>query len=204
MPAEIGLTGNIGAGKSTVARWLARRGALVLDADAMASEALAEPDTIARIVEAFGTDVAPDGEIDRAALADVVFGDPGARRRLEAIVHPRVASRREAAVRAARARRPPPPVIVHDVPLLFEAGLAEEMDAVLLVDAPLEQRVSRVVERSGSDPDEVRRRDAAQGPAERKRERADLVVDNEGDLATLEARLERLWPRLLAIAGEPN
>jgi dephospho-CoA kinase len=204
MPAEIGLTGNIGAGKSTVARLFARRGAVVIDADALASEALAEPETVARIAAAFGEEVAPGGRVDRAALAERVFADEAARRRLEAIVHPRVAALREARAREARARRPAPPLIVHDVPLLFEAGLAEAMDAVVVVDAPLATRVARVASRSGLDPDEIRRRDAAQWPAERKRARADVVLDNAGDEAWLEEQLDRAWPALVAAGGSDS
>lgn len=198
MPAEIGLTGNIGAGKSTAARLFARRGAVVIDADALAGEALAEPETVARIVAAFGDEVAPGGRIDRAKLAERVFDDEAARRRLEAIVHPRVAGLRAARAREARARRPAPALIVHDVPLLFEAGLAEEMDAVVVVDAPLATRVARVATLRGLSPDEVRRRDAAQWPAEAKRARADVVLDNSGDEASLEKQLERAWPTLVA------
>lgn len=205
MPAEIGLTGNIGAGKSTVARLFARRGAVVIDADALAGEALAEPETVARIAAAFGAEVAPAGRVDRAALAERVFDDEAARRRLEAIVHPRVAALRHARAREARGRRPPPALIVHDVPLLFEAGLADEMDAVVVVDAPLATRAARVAARSGLDPDAVRRRDAAQWPAERKRARADVVLDNSGDEAWLEEQLDRAWPTLVAAGrSEPD
>lgn len=196
MPAVIGLTGNIGSGKSTVARLLAERGAVVIDADELAGEALAEPDTVDRIARAFGEETAPEGRVDRAALASRVFDDAEARRRLEAIVHPRVAALREEAERTARARRPPAPLIVHDVPLLFEAGLAEAMDATVVVDAPLATRVARVVARSGLDPDEVRSRDAAQWPAERKRALADVVLDNSGSPGALAAQIDAVWPRL--------
>ena len=202
MTVHVGLTGNIGAGKSTVARLLAKRGAAVIDADELASEVLAQPDTVRAIREAFGPDVVDDGRVDRAALARRVFADAAARRRLEAIVHPRVAELQTARAEALSERRPPPPMIVHDVPLLFEAGLAEAMDAVVVVDAPLQTRIERVVAGRGLDAEEVRRRDAAQWPAERKRAQADVVIENDGDPRRLEARVAEAWPRLLAAAHQ--
>lgn len=202
MTVHVGLTGNIGAGKSTVARLLAQRGAVVIDADELASEVLARPDTVRAIREAFGPDVVDDGRVDRAALARRVFQDEAARRRLEAIVHPRVAALDQARATAASERRPPPAMIVHDIPLLFEAGLAETMDAVAVVDAPLETRIERVVSARGLDAEEVRRRDAAQWPPERKRAQADVVIENDGDPRRLEARVAEAWSRLLAAAHQ--
>lgn len=203
MTVQIGLTGNIGAGKSTVARLLARQGAVVIDADELASEVLAQADTVGAIREAFGGGVVDaDGRVDRTALARHVFQDEAALRRLEAIVHPRVAELDAVRAKAASARRPPPPMVVHDVPLLFEAGLAEAMDAVVVVDAPLEDRVDRVVSARGLDAAEVRRRDAAQWPAQRKRAQADVVIENDGDPRRLEARVAEAWPRLLAFAHQ--
>jgi len=202
MTIHIGLTGNIGSGKSTVARLLAQRGAAVIDADELASEVLTQPETVRTIGEAFGPDVVDDGRVDRAALARRVFRDEAARRRLEAIVHPRVAALDAARATALSERRPPPPMIVHDVPLLFEAGLAASMDAVVVVDAPLETRIERVVSGRGLDPGEVRRRDAAQWPPERKRAQADVVIENDGDPRRLEARVAEAWPRLLAAAHQ--
>jgi len=202
MTVHVGLTGNIGAGKSTVARLLAKRGAAVIDADELASEVLAQPDTVRAIREAFGPDVVDDGRVDRAALARRVFADAAARRRLEAIVHPRVAELQAARAEVLSERRPAPPMIVHDVPLLFEAGLAEAMDAVVVVDAPLQTRIERVVAARGLDAEEVRRRDAAQWPAERKRAQADVVIENDGDPRRLEARVAEAWPLLLAAAHQ--
>jgi dephospho-CoA kinase len=199
MPPEIGLTGAIGAGKSTVARLLAERGAEVIDADALARQALEEPATVRRVAAALGPEVVSDGRIDRAAVAAKVFGDAEARRRLEAIVHPRVAALRRARVRAARARRPPPPLLVHDVPLLFETGLDRAMDLVVVVDAPREVRLARARDRMGAA--EMARREAAQWSAARKRAHADVVIDNGGDLADLRARVARAWPRLRDAGG---
>ncbi len=192
-PLEVGLTGSIGAGKSTVARALARRGAVVIDADALARAATEDPAVLERIAAELGDDLVRDGRLDRAATAARVFDDPEAREVLNAIVHPRVAEERETRVREARARRPAPPVIVHDVPLLFEVGLDEDVDLTVAVAAPLATRIARVVERSGLDADEVRRRDASQMPQHEKVARADVVIDNGGDEAALEAQLDRLW-----------
>lgn len=201
MTAEIGLTGNVGAGKSTVARMLARRGAVIIDADALARRATEERDTLARIEAAFGPDLVKEGTLDRAALARRVFEDAEARARLEAIVHPRVDTlRREAAARA-RLRTPAPVLIVHDVPLLFETGLGAAFDLVVFVDAPLEVRVARVARRSGWEPAEIRRRDAAQMSARRKRTSADVVLWNGGGEAALAARVTQVWPRLRAACG---
>jgi dephospho-CoA kinase len=203
MTVEIGLTGSIGAGKSTVARLLERRGAVVIDADALARRALEEPEVVGRIRARFGAEVAPGGTVERAALADRVFGDDAARRDLEAIVHPRVRAAAQRASDAARSRPHPPPLIVHDVPLLFESGRPHRYDAVLVVDAPLEARVARVVARSGWTPEQVRARDAAQMPAARKRALADVVIDNGADLQALEAQVDAAWPRLLG-AGDAS
>jgi len=197
MPAQIGLTGAIGAGKSTVARLLAEHGALVIDADALARRALEESGTVDRVAAALGAGVVTDGRLDRAALADRVFADPDARRRLEAIVHPRVGELREARVREALARPAPPPVLVHDVPLLFETGLDREMDLVVVVDAPRRVRRARVEAAGRMDAAELSRREAAQWSPARKRAHADVVIDNGDDVSDLRARVARVWPRLL-------
>jgi dephospho-CoA kinase len=197
MPAHVGLTGAIGAGKTTVARLLAEQGAVVIDADALARRALEETRTVERVADAFGAGVVTDGRIDRAALAERAFGDPDARRRLEAIVHPRVAELREARVREALAASERPPVVVHDVPLLFETGLDREMDLVVVVDAPRRVRRARVEAAGRMDAAELSRREAAQWPPARKRALADVVIDNGGDVGDLRARVARVWPRLV-------
>jgi dephospho-CoA kinase len=199
-PPRIGLTGSVGAGKSSVARRLAERGALVIDADALARRATEDPEVLARIAAELGPGLVVDGRLDRAATARRVFGDPGARRRLEAIVHPWVRSAGAAAEAAAMAAATPPPVIVHDVPLLFENGLDAGMDATVVVDAPFAARAARLAARSGMDEAAVRARDAAQwGPAEKAR-RATFVIDNGGDEEALDAAVAELWPRLLEVA----
>lgn len=195
----IGLTGSIGAGKSTVARGLIARGAELVDADVLAREATADPAVLSAIRARFGEDVVTGGVLDRGALGRRVFADPEAREALNAIVHPWV--RRASAERVAelRARRPPPPVILLDIPLLYENGLERTVDAVVVVDAPLEQRVARVMRRSGLPAAEVRARDAAQMPAAEKRARADFVVLNDAGLDELDGRLGELWEALVGL-----
>jgi dephospho-CoA kinase len=196
-PLRVGLTGNIGSGKSTVARLLRERGAAVIDADALARAATEDPDVLARIAASLGEDLVVDGRLDRAATAARVFGDAAALARLNAIVHPWVRARSAERERELSDAVPPPPVIVHDVPLLYENGLDAAMDAVVVVDAPLETRLRRVAERSGVSIDELRARDAAQLPLEEKVARADFVVGNAGDLRELRVAVKALWAELL-------
>ncbi len=196
----VGLTGGIGTGKSTVARMLARRGAVVVDADDLARRAVA-PGTPghARVVARFGRGIlGPDGAIDRKRLADVVFSDPAARRDLEAIVHPEVA--RMFAEEAAR-HRGTDRIVVYVAPLLVEAGRADEFDVLVVVTAPEEAQVERLVRGRGMTEGEVRARIAAQLPQEEKAARADVVLDNGGSIEELERQVEELWRALRARAG---
>jgi len=199
-PPRIGLTGSVGAGKSSVAQRLAERGALVIDADALARRATEDPEVLARIAAELGPDLVVDGRLDRAATARRVFGDADARRRLEAIVHPWVRRAAAATEAAAMAVTTPPPLIVHDVPLLFENGLDAGMDATVVVDAPFEVRAARLAARSGMDEEAVRARDAAQWDPAEKARRATFVVDNGGDESALDAAVAELWPLLLQAA----
>lgn len=191
---QVGLTGGIGAGKSTVARLLAARGARVVDADRLAREAVAPGSPgLAEVVAAFGpTVLAPDGTLDRARLAATVFADPRARRRLDAIVHPRVG----AATAQLLASLPPDAVVVHDVPLLVENDLAGRYDLVVVVDAPVEVQEARLVEQRGMAPADARARIAAQASREQRRRVADVVLDNTGSLADLADQVDRLWQRI--------
>jgi dephospho-CoA kinase len=187
---RIGLTGGIGSGKSTVSALLAARGAVIVDADRIAREVV-EPGTpgLARIVEAFGEGVlAPDGSLDRAALAAVVFAEPEARRQLDGIVHPLVRARAAELARAA----PPDAVVVNDVPLLVETGQAYSYDLVLVVQADPATRVSRLVQR-GLTAEDARARMEAQASDEERRAIADVVLDNSGTPEDLAEQVDRFW-----------
>lgn len=187
---RIGLTGGIGSGKSTVSSLLAARGAVVVDADVIAREVV-QPGTpgLAAIVEAFGDGVlGDDGSLDRPALAAVVFADPDARVRLDAIVHPLVRARS----REILAGLAPDAVVVNDVPLLVETGQAGSYDVVLVVQADAETRVARLVQR-GLTASDAKARMAAQASDEERRAVADVVLDNSGTPDELAAQVDRFW-----------
>jgi dephospho-CoA kinase len=195
----VGLTGGIGSGKSTVARLLSVRGAVVFVADALAREVV-EPGTpgFDRVVEAFGTEVlTPQGALDRAALARVVFDDAERRRALEAIVHPEVARRfAEEVDRYAVTDA----VVVYAVPLLVERGLGPAFDVVLTVSAPEDARIARVVAERGSNPGDVRARIASQVGDDARAAVADLVIDNAGTPDDLVRAVDDAWSFLRARA----
>jgi dephospho-CoA kinase len=187
---RIGLTGGIGSGKSTVAGLLAERGAVVIDADRIAREVV-EPGTpgLAAVVEAFGDGIlAADGSLDRPALAAVVFTDAEARARLDGIVHPLVRDRAVQLAAAAAADA----VLVNDVPLLVETGQAGSYDLVLVVEADLDTRLARLVDR-GVPEDDARARIAAQATDEQRRAVADVVLDNSGTREQLAEQVARVW-----------
>lgn len=190
---RVGLTGNIASGKSTVARLWAGKGAWLIDADELARRAVAPgSQALARIVHEFGPQLLDAaGELDRAAMRRIAFGDAEARRRLEAIVHPEVGRLRaeeERRARAAGAR-----VVVHDIPLLFEVGLERDFDVLVLVDAPAELRLRRLMRARNLSEPEARAMLQAQMPAAEKRARADYVIQNDGTLEQLAARAEEVW-----------
>ena len=199
---RVGLTGGIGSGKSTVAELLAAHGAVIVDADAIAREVLA-PGTpgLAEVVAEFGPGVlAVDGSLDRAALGRTVFADPARLRRLEAITHPKVALESRRRLGAA----PADAVVVYDVPLLVEKGLAAAHDVVVVVVAPLAARLARLAAR-GVDEQTARARVAAQADDDQRRAVADFVLDNSGDLPALERAVEGLWQALLErVRGGPD
>jgi dephospho-CoA kinase len=187
---RIGLTGGIGSGKSTVAALLVQHGARLIDADRIAREVV-EPGTpgLAAVVAEFGEGVLTgDGALDRPALAGLVFGDPAARARLDAVVHPLVRAR--AAELAAAA--PADAIVVHDVPLLVETGQAGSYDLVLVVETAPETRVARLVDR-GLTADDARARIASQATDEQRRAVADVVLRNDGDREALAAQVGRFW-----------
>jgi dephospho-CoA kinase len=198
----VGLTGNIASGKSTVSRMLSERGATIIDADVLARRAveLGTPG-YERIVERWGEAVlAPDGHLDRAALRRIVFSNPDELEQLNAIVHPEVERMRDRLVRDARERGDR--IVVADIPLLFERHLGDNFDRIILVDASREIRLERLVTDRGLREPEAMDMIAAQMPAELKRARADLVIDNDGTLEALERRVEATWATLLQAERE--
>ena len=193
----VGLTGNIASGKSTVAQMLSERGATIIDADVLARHAV-EPGTpgYLGIVERWGHAVlGPDGRLDRAALRGIVFSNPDELEQLNAIVHPEVERMRDDLVREARERGER--IVVADIPLLFERHLGENFDRIILVDAPRPLRLERLVRNRGLREPEAIDMIAAQMPAELKRVRADIVIDNDGTFAKLERDVEAAWATLL-------
>jgi dephospho-CoA kinase len=189
----VGLTGNIASGKSSVARLLTARGVPLIDADLLARAAVA-PGTPAldAIVARWGrTVLAPDGTLDRPALRSVVFRDAAERAALDAIVHPAVGAGRNA--RLAKLEAAGAPIVVCDIPLLFETGLDAECDVIMLVDAPEAVRLSRLMrDRQLTEPD-ARAMIAAQLPAEQKRPFADYVIENAGSPDELASRVREVW-----------
>ena len=196
---RVGLTGGIGSGKSEVSRLLRRLGALVIDADVLAREVVAPgSEGLAAVADAFGSDVlADDGSLDRAAVAAVVFVDPEARSRLEAIIHPRVCAR-AAQLEAEAWASNPDAVVVHDVPLLVETGQADRYDTVVVVDVPIETQVARLVAQRGMPREEARARIDAQADRHARLAAADVVIDNSGTLDDLARRVEQAWHDVLA------
>ncbi|URM91773.1 dephospho-CoA kinase [Streptomyces sp. MRC013] len=195
----VGLTGGIGAGKSEVSRLLVSYGAVLVDADKIAREVV-EPGTpgLAAVVEAFGPGVlTPEGTLDRPGLGSVVFGDAERLATLNAIVHPLVRARSAELQAAAE----PDAVVVHDVPLLTENGLAPLYDVVVVVDASTETRLERLVRLRGMTESEARARMAAQATSEERRAVADYVIDNDGPLEALEPRVRTVWGELEARAA---
>jgi len=194
---RVGLTGGIGSGKSEVSRRLAALGAVVLDADA-AARAVVEPGTpgLKRIAQTFGPGVLrPDGALDRAKLAEIVFADDAARKKLNAIVHPLVHEHMRAAEQAAVQAGGDDVIVVHAVPLLAEGGRAGEFDLVIVVDLPPETQVERLAGR-GMPEEQARARIAAQATREQRLAVADVVIDNSGTLADLDRQLSEIWADL--------
>jgi dephospho-CoA kinase len=196
----VGLTGGIGSGKSTVARLLDRRGAVVIDADQLAREAVERGTPgFDAVVRTFGPDVVgPHGDLDRAALAAEVFVDPERKARLEAIVHPEVARR---FAERLEPHRDTDRVVVYVTPLLTELGLAPAFDVVVVVTASSRLRISRVASERDLSPEDVRLRMAAQATDQQRAEIADVLLDNDGTLGDLEGQVDRLWRELAARAA---
>ncbi|OAB63717.1 hypothetical protein AY599_28250 [Leptolyngbya valderiana BDU 20041] len=196
----LGLAGGVGSGKSAVAAILGELGFVVSDSDAGARAVLERPEVVKELVEAFGEGVLDEhGRPDRRAIADAVFADEARRRTLEGIVHPRLHEERARLVEAARARGAAGVVI--DAPLLFEAGVDAECDAVIFVDTPRALRLARVSDGRGWSEAELTRREAAQMPLDEKRRRSDRVVVNDGDLEALRTRVRAAVEAIRSGAG---
>jgi dephospho-CoA kinase len=195
---RVGLTGGIASGKSTVSAILAELGAVVIDADAIAREVVAQGTPgLEAVVAEFGPGLlTPGGDLDRPAMGALVFADAGARKRLEAIIHPLV-HRRSAELEAAAEADA---VVVHDIPLLAEVGRAGSFDAVIVVDAPTEVQVARMVGDRGWTREDAESRIAAQASREERLSIATHVVDNTGSLEDLRRRVEDVYAELAARA----
>jgi dephospho-CoA kinase len=199
MTKHLALTGNVGSGKSTVAKLLAEKGAVIIDADILAREAIELGTTgFDAVVDEFGQSILDEnGNIDRAALRRRVFNDPEERSALNAIVHPRVGILREQHLQRAIASGAR--VIVSDIPLLFEVGLEHAFDGVIFVDASEDVRLQRLlVTRDLTEP-EVRAIMAAQWPSERKRKLATWVIDNNGSRDQLAAQVDSMWNSITSL-----
>jgi len=192
---RIGLTGGIGAGKSSVARMLAERGAVVIDADQISRE-LVEPGAPAleALVAEFGQEILqPDGTLSRAQLAAIAFRDGGATQRLNAIMHPRIRDEAERRI----AEHPEAAVVVYDMPLLVETGQQDLVDIVLVVDVPEETQVERAVEFRGLDRDDVQRRMGVQASRSERAAVADVTISNDGSPEETARQVDQFWADLL-------
>lgn len=189
---RVGLTGGIGAGKSEVARVFESLGACIVDTDKLAREAVAPGSDGLRQIARVWPDVVRDDCLDRAALAQIIFSDPGARERLNQIVHPHVRRLAEEYDRYAKPGQP----IVHVVPLLFETGYDERVDATILVVAPEHERIARVVKRDRLTEAEVRSRMASQIDPEEARKNATYCIENDGNLAHLRERVRAVYEEI--------
>ena len=193
---RVGLTGGIASGKSAVSAILAEFGAVVVDADLLAREEVAAGTPgLREIVDAFGPDVLTEtGELDRPKVGALVFADEDARRRLEAIIHPRVRARGA----ELEAQAGPEALVVHDIPLLAETGQADAFDAVLVVDVPVEVQLDRMVTQRGMSREEAEARVKAQASREQRRAVAMYVLDNTGTLEDLRARVTEVFEELVS------
>lgn len=189
---RIGLTGSIGSGKSSVANLLSAAGLVVLDADAIARQVSKQADTLAEVRAALGDEYVLEQDLNRPALAKLVFHQPEKRQILGQIIHPKVRQAITDAEQQHLAQNPNLAWIVHDVPLLIENKLHERMDVVVVVDAPVDIRAARVQQRDGLSMEDFTARDASQMPSSEKCQYADLVIQNDGDWAHLEQQVQQL------------
>jgi len=194
----VGLTGGIGAGKSTVANMFAQLGALTIDADQLARQAIEKGSPgFNEVISTFGEEILSDGEIDRLRLGSIVFKDSSKRKELESIIHPRV---QEALAQKIKSLSPGD-ILIYEIPLLVETGAAGKFDYIITVESDIENRLDRLFER-GLEEDEAQRRIAAQASQSERESVADYVVVNDGERADLFADVARVWegelqPRLV-------
>ncbi len=189
----VGLTGGIGAGKSTVAQYFAELGALVIDADQLARMAIERgTDGFADVMLRFGDDVIANGDIDRKKLAEIVFSDPKARKDLEAIIHPRV----QALFAEAVADLGSDDILIYEIPLLVETGAATKFDYIITVESDLEIRKARLLKK-GLYISQIEKRIASQARPEAREAIADAVIRNDGDEDALLRQVENLWEGVL-------
>lgn len=199
MIMRVGLTGGVASGKSTVSAMLTELGAVVIDADVLAREVVARgTEGLAEVVAAFGPGVlTPDGELDRAAMGALVFADEAHRRRLEAIIHPRVRARAAELEQAA----PDHAVVVHDIPLLAETGQAGDFDAVVVVDVPVTTQLDRMVSLRGMTPEAAQARVAAQASREERAGVATYLIENTGSVEDLRRTVAGVFESLQRAAA---
>ena len=196
MTTRVGLTGGVASGKSTVAAMLAELGAVVIDADALAREVVAQGTPgLGAVVEEFGEELlGPDGELDRSAMGRLVFNDEEARKRLEAIIHPLVFER----IVQLEEEAPEDAVVVHDIPLLAESGRADTFDAVIVVDAPPEVQLDRMTGARGWTRQDAESRIAAQASREERRAIATHVIENTGTREDLRTRVAEVYAEVVS------
>jgi len=191
---NIGLTGGIACGKSTVSSMLVRRGALLVDADQIAREVV-EPGTpvLASVIERFGADLLlPDGSLHRKKLGERIFGDQEARKALEGLLHPPIRAMMRARMEAYAASDPDKLVVV-DVPLLYESKLQGMFEQVMVVYIPRELQLQRLMGRDKLTKEQAEKRLASQMPIEEKRALADYIIDNSGSLEDTERQIDKFW-----------
>ncbi|MCA9838924.1 MAG: dephospho-CoA kinase [Trueperaceae bacterium] len=195
---RIGLTGNIGSGKSTVARLLLEKGASLIDSDQLSRAASQDPNVLETIAKKLGSDLIENGQLRRDKTAALVFNNPEALKTLNGIIHPWVRRETEQQARELEKQAVPPQIILFDIPLLYENGLEGTVDAVIVVNSPLELRIERVKKRSHLSEADIRARDKAQLPLEEKARRADFVICNDKGLDYLQRQVNDVWQKLTA------
>lgn len=193
---HIGLTGNIGSGKSTVAKLLVAKGAALIDSDQLAKAASQDTAILQEIASKLGSDLVENGQLRRDKTAALVFSNAKALEVLNGIIHPWVRQESQNQAKRLAEQACPPELIVFDIPLLYENGLEHSVDKVIVVDAPLALRIARVKERSQLSEAEIKARDSAQISLAEKVKRADFVINNEGKPEELKAQVDALWEKL--------